>query len=101
MAVLELKGRRIHYEMAGCGRTPLVLLHGNFASWRWWQPVFERLPAPFVAYAPVMRGCNGSPSNLFDGFEISLLAEDLELFVDALGLRRFHLVAHSLGGAVA
>jgi len=34
----------IQYETAGSGKTVLFFLHGNFASWRWWQPVLEDLP---------------------------------------------------------
>jgi branched-chain amino acid transport system permease protein len=36
---------RIHYRVAGDGDITLVLLHGNFGSWRWWEPVLERLPS--------------------------------------------------------
>jgi pimeloyl-ACP methyl ester carboxylesterase len=92
----------IHYEEAGAGPNAFVLVHGNFASWRWWKPIFERLPAGYHAYAPDLRGCGqtagASPA---EGYDIQRLADDLLELVEALGLRSFHLVGHSLGGAVA
>ena len=34
---------RIHYVRSGSGTDPIVLLHGNFASWRWWSSALDRL----------------------------------------------------------
>jgi pimeloyl-ACP methyl ester carboxylesterase len=89
----------VHYDQAGQGRAALVLVHGNFASRRWWRPVLERLPPGLRAYAPEMRGCGDTRGR--GGYSIPDLARDLGGFVDALKLPRFHLVGHSLGGAVA
>jgi pimeloyl-ACP methyl ester carboxylesterase len=90
----------MHYETAGAGKAVLVLVHGNFASWRWWRSVLKRLPAGYCAYAPDLRGC-GDTGRPPDGHTIHQLTEDLHQFVKALKLPRFHLVGHSLGGAVA
>lgn len=92
----------IHFREAGAGPNVFVLVHGNFASWRWWKQVLHRLPPGFRAYAPDLRGCGdtaGDGSSVAYG--IPQLADDLLEFVEALGLRSFHLVGHSLGGAVA
>lgn len=90
----------IHYELAGWGETALVLVHGNFASWRWWRPVLDRLPPGYRAFAPDLRGC-GDTDRPPDGYTIEQLAADLADFTRALDLPPFHLVGHSLGGAVA
>ncbi len=90
----------IHYESAGSGDTVLVLLHGNLASWRWWQPILDRLPAGHRAYAPDLRGF-GETRRRRGGYSIHSLAEDLYEFVAPLGLPAFHLVGHSLGGVAA
>jgi pimeloyl-ACP methyl ester carboxylesterase len=90
----------MHYETAGAGEGVLVLVHGNFASWRWWRPVLDRLPGGYCAYAPDLRGC-GDTDRPPDGYSIPQLAADLHAFVSALGVSGFHLVGHSLGGAVA
>jgi len=47
-----------------------------------------------------MRGCRGTPGGSGE-YSVESLALDLEAFSVALGLTRFHLVGHSLGGAVA
>ena len=93
----------IHYQQAGSGPHLFVFVHGNFASWRWWKPIFDRLPADFRAVAPDLRGCGdtGTGGATASSFGVPRLAADLELLVQALDLPRFHLVGHSLGGAVA
>jgi len=53
-----------------------------------------------LRYALDMRGC-GDTDRPESGYTIEKLAQDLFGFVTALGIFRFHLVAHSLGGAVA
>jgi pimeloyl-ACP methyl ester carboxylesterase len=105
MPFLDTPRLRIHYEEAGSGPEVFVLVHGNFASWRWWKPVLERLPAGRRAVALDLRGCGensgGAPDESRSAYGIPQLADDLAGFVDALDLRAFHLVGHSLGGAVA
>ncbi len=100
MPFVQTQKLNIHYEVAGTGKVVLVLVHGNFASWRWWRPVLERLPSGYSAYAPDLRGCGDSdrPRN---GHNIRRLASDLHEFAGALSLTPFHLVGHSLGGSVA
>jgi pimeloyl-ACP methyl ester carboxylesterase len=105
MPFLDTPRLRIHYEEAGSGPEVFVLVHGNFASWRWWKPVLERLRPGWRAYAPDLRGCGETPGGAVgddrSAYGIPQLAEDLAGFVDGLGLGAFYLVGHSLGGAVA
>ncbi|HOD35903.1 MAG TPA: alpha/beta hydrolase [Syntrophales bacterium] len=100
MPFLDVPGLKIHYEIGGSGKKVLVLLHGNFGSWRWWQPVLKRLPENCRAYAPDLRGC-GETGRPGVGHSVEQLASDLYAFSRGLGLPAFHLVGHSLGGAVA
>src|SRR5918911_1694474 len=102
MALVDASGLQIHYEAAGLGPNVFLLVHGNFASWRWWKPVFERLPPGFRAYAPDLRGCGETTGCAAgDDYSIPQLSSDLSAFAEALELRSFHLVGHSLGGAIA
>jgi pimeloyl-ACP methyl ester carboxylesterase len=100
MPFVKLPKLTIHYELAGMGENVLVLLHGNFASWRWWRPTLERLPPGCRAYAPSLRGC-GDTDHPQRGYTIEQLADDLYEFATRLRLAHFHLIGHSLGGAVA
>jgi len=95
-----------HYRTHGdADGLPMLLLHGSFASSRWWEPFFAILPDEIYAIAPDLRGCGGSgrndEGNEDVGYEISDQAEDVAAFVDALGLTDFDLVGHSSGGAIA
>ena len=90
---------RFHYESAGTGKTAAVLLHGNFATARWWQPILARPPRGFTIYAPTLRGFGETTGAR--ARSVHELAEDIRELARTLGLRRFHLVGHSLGGAVA
>jgi len=98
----RVKVGRLQVEYAEVGQGPrnVLLLHGNFATWRWWAPVLERLPEGVRALAPTMLGCPGTRGPA-DPRSIEALARDAAAFARAKGLRRFHLVGHSLGGAIA
>ncbi len=100
MPFVQTPNLRIHYRTAGAGDKTLLLLHGNFASWRWWQPVLENLPRNHHAYAVDLRGCGGTERPGY-GHNIETLAADAEAFATALELPPLHVVGHSLGGAVA
>jgi len=78
----------------------MLLLHGSFASSRWWEPFFAILPDEIYAIAPDLRGCGGSDRS-DDGYEIHEQAADVAAFAEALGLDDFDLVGHSSGGAIA
>ena len=79
---------------------PLLLLHGSYATGRWWEPFLEVLPESLLAVAPDLRGC-GLSDKPESGYAIEAQAEDIRQLVDVLGWRDFDLVGHSTGGAVA
>lgn len=61
----------------------------------------HRLPeGEYHSYAPDTRGC-GLTDKPDQGHSIEQFAEDVEAFADALNLKEFTLVGHSLGGATA
>lgn len=78
----------------------MLLVHGSFASSRWWEPLCAVLPPAIRAVAPDLRGCGGS-SKSESGYAIGEQAADLHAFVDAIGLDDFDLVGHASGGAIA
>lgn len=78
---------------------PVLLVHGSFATGRWWEPAMELLPDSLYIVAPDLRGCGLSDKPEF-GYEIESQAEDVHQLVEALGLRDIDLVGHSTGGAV-
>lgn len=90
----------MHYETGGEGKDVFLLLHGNYASWRWWIPVLKNAPEGYRVYAPDLRGC-GDSDRPEEGYTIARHAEDINQLIHALHLPRLHLVGHSLGGCVA
>jgi pimeloyl-ACP methyl ester carboxylesterase len=100
MPFADLSRFKMHYECAGEGPARLVLVHGNFASWRWWLPLLLNPPPGYRLFAPEMRGY-GDSEHTAGGYDIETFADDLNEFAAGLHLNRFHLVGHSLGGAVA
>jgi pimeloyl-ACP methyl ester carboxylesterase len=100
MPFISLPDIKIHYERAGDGKTAVVLVHGNIASWRWWLSVLENPPAGCTVYAPDMRGF-GESEHPEGGYTIEQFATDLDAFVNEMALDHILLVGHSLGAAVA
>jgi len=79
MPFVQTRALNIHYKLAGDGDNVVVLIHGNFASWRWWQPVLDRLPFSYRAYAPDLRGC-GDTDHPRNGYTFENLSNDLHNF---------------------
>lgn len=79
---------------------PLLLLHGSYASSRWWTHFCAALPDEIYAVAPDLRGC-GQSDKPDHGYAIAEQADDLAALLDALGWESCHLMAHSSSGAIA
>ena len=97
----DVNGQRLHY--ASEGRGPLVMfVHGFPEFWYAWQGQLAEFGRDHHAVAPDMRGYNLSskPKDVKD-YAVPLLVEDLAALADHLGARKFTLVAHDWGGAVA
>jgi pimeloyl-ACP methyl ester carboxylesterase len=77
----------------------VVLIHGLGASSRWWFPLFPELTtAQFRVLAPDLPGFGASPGPLTG---IPQAARAVAAAIDRMGLAKFFLVGHSMGGAVA
>jgi branched-chain amino acid transport system permease protein len=90
-----------HYRQHGdSDGLPMLLVHGSYATSRWWEPLLSLLPNEILAVAPDLRGAGGT-SRAPTGYAIDEQADDLAAFVDALDWYDFDLVGHSSGGAIA
>jgi pimeloyl-ACP methyl ester carboxylesterase len=98
---LEANGLRVGYEAHGAG-PPLVMLHGAGSAgredWAAQVPLFSKA---FRLYIPDARGHGTTKWDVRDGFSYEILVQDLEAFVDALGLATFHLIGFSMGAMTA
>ena len=96
---IEVDGLQIAFERAGDG-PPLVLLHGVLGDSREWRPQLDALSDEFTVVAWDAPGC-GRSSDPPASFRLPDFADCLAGFVDALGLRRPHVLGLSFGGGLA
>ncbi|MBO0493899.1 alpha/beta hydrolase [Pseudomonas sp. Marseille-Q1929] len=80
---------------------PLVLLHGLRAYAQTWESLVQSLGPGYCIYALDQRGRGLSDWASPDTYHTQSYVEDLEDWVAHLGLARFVLLGHSLGGANA
>lgn len=93
---------RVHVLTSGpADGVPVLFVHGNASSSTYWEETMLALPAGFRALAPDLRGYGDSEDKLVDATRgCGDWVDDLLALADRLGLDRFHVVGHSLGGAV-
>lgn len=101
MPFVTTNGAKIYYETHGARGEPLVLVHGytgDITDWRHQIPEFSKSHRVLVmdhrghgrSEAPADRGC----------YTIETMADDVEAVAEEAGFARFHLLGHSMGGAV-
>ncbi|HYA99411.1 MAG TPA: alpha/beta hydrolase, partial [Ktedonobacteraceae bacterium] len=93
----------VTYLEAGNGSTPIILIHGNCSSSHYFQDFMLALAAKgqFTIYAPDMRGYGDSEVLPVDATRgVRDFSDDLDAFVQAVGLNAFHLLGWSLGGNI-
>ncbi len=99
---VKVNGVRLHVVSAGKG--PLILfLHGFPEFWYEWKNQLTEFGKDHHAVAPDLRGYNTSdkPADL-DQYRMSVLVEDIRQLADHFSHhKKFVLVAHDWGGAVA
>ena len=101
MPTIRANDLEIAYEVTGSG-PPLVMLHGASSSGHEsFAAQIGPLAETFRAYLPDARGHGGTRWDVRDGFRAEWLVDDLEAFVDALGLGTFHLLGYSMGAMTA
>jgi pimeloyl-ACP methyl ester carboxylesterase len=87
------------YRRAGTGPA-LLLVHGYLGGAAQWQNEIERLSDSFDVIAPDLPGYgNAAAAGCID--RIEGFADHLAGLVDELGIKRFCLLGHSMGGMIA
>ncbi len=83
----------------GAGEPVLVFLHYFGGSSETWTAVIDRLADSARCVAPDLRGFGESEA--VGQYAMADYADDLEGMVEALGLTRYIVVGHSMGGKIA
>jgi pimeloyl-ACP methyl ester carboxylesterase len=85
----------------GSGGLPVVFVHSLAGNSTHWSNQLEHLRRTRRAVALDLRGHGRSEPPKDSTYTIAAIAGDIATVVDTLGLDRFVLVGHSLGGGVA
>ncbi|WP_426996990.1 alpha/beta fold hydrolase [Pseudarthrobacter sp. N5] len=99
---IQVEGTTLSYLRSGDDASPpLLLLHGTFWS-RVWLPVLPALGTARRCIALDLPGfgCSGGELDIAHA-TVPALAETVLAAADALGLERFDLAGHDIGGGIA
>jgi pimeloyl-ACP methyl ester carboxylesterase len=93
---------RLHVDDGGLGGVPVVFVHSFAGNTTHWAAQLTHLRSMRRALAIDLRGHGRSdPPADTTGWAVDSLAADLAAAADGLGLDRFVLVGHSMGGSAA
>jgi pimeloyl-ACP methyl ester carboxylesterase len=92
----------MHVLMSGAADAiPVLFIHGNASSATYWEEIMLKLPREYRGIAPDLRGYGDTEDKLIDATRgYGDWADDLMALTRALSLSRYHVVGHSLGGAL-
>ena len=89
---------KLFYRKYGSG-PPLIILHGLYGSSDNWVSMAKSISDSFTVFLPDQRNHGLSPHS--DIHDYDSMKEDLYELADELGLDRFFLAGHSMGGKTA
>ena len=99
-ALAELPGTRLGYWDTGGAGEPVIFLHpasGSALIWLYQQPVFAKAGYRVIGYSR-RNYYNSDPA---PDDNPGTASEDLQKFIEFLGLDKFHAVSSAAGGSVA
>src|SRR3954468_20516517 len=99
MAIAEVNGQRLYYEVQGDGE-PLLCVAGLTCDTLVWIPQIQAFAAAHRTV--IFDNRDAGQSSMADGgYEIADMARDALALADHLDLDTFHLLGVSMGGAIA
>lgn len=78
---------------------PLMILHGLYGSSDNWVTIAGKLASSFTVYLPDLRNHGNSPHS--DVHDYDAMSNDIIELAGDIGLSKFFLAGHSMGGKVA
>jgi len=101
MPTTTVNGVRLHYELHGDTGEPLVLVHGYTGDVTDWKFQIAEFSRGYRVLVMDLRGHGRSeaPADR-SAYTIPAMSSDVEALVDEVGFAKYHLVGHSMGGAV-
>jgi len=98
MPHITINGAEQYYQVHGDSHDiPIVLIHGStIGSHTDWDSVLPMLAKHYKVFAPDCRG-HGRSNNPDMSFSFRELADDIAMFVRAMGYEKAHIIDHSNG----
>ena len=90
-----------YVEMGQAEGDPVILLHGHTDSSRTWSMTAQELAKDFHLYILDQRGSGDTDAPDNRAYSTLLFANDVNAFMDAVGLEKAHIVGHSMGSHIA
>jgi len=82
--------------------TPVLFIHGNASCSTYWEETMLALPEQYHAIAPDLRGYGDTEDKRIDARRgLGDWLDDLQALLEELGVEKYHLVGHSMGGTIA
>ncbi|MCP3941832.1 MAG: alpha/beta hydrolase [Desulfobacteraceae bacterium] len=95
----DISGNKIVYYSQGKGE-PIVLIHGITTYSFIWQKIVPLLIKKYNVISLDLPGCGDSDKPLNTDYSIKNHAMLFNEFVTKIGLEKFHMVGHDLGGGI-
>ena len=89
---------KLFYRKYGAG-PPLIILHGMYGFSDNWVSIAKTLATSFTIYLPDQRNHGQSDHNKLHDYQC--MSNDLHEMVNEIGLKKFFLAGHSMGGKTA
>lgn len=99
MPIIKANNINMYYELYGAGE-PLVLISGFATDHLAWRAVVNDFAKHYQVLLFDNRGAGQTDTPDMD-YSVELFAADTMALCDALGLKKPHIVGHSMGGMIA
>ncbi len=98
---MSKKISNIFVDDGGAGSVPVVFVHSLAGNTQQWSAQLSHVRTTRRAVAFDLRGHGQSLPPANGDYAIDSMAQDIQIVIDQLGIQRFILVGHSMGGSVA
>ncbi len=101
MPYATINGIKLYYELQGDSGEPLVLVHGytgDITDWRHQLPAFAQSHRVLIVDNRG-HGQSEAPADR-SAYTVEQMASDVQVLAREVGFERFHLLGHSMGGAI-
>jgi pimeloyl-ACP methyl ester carboxylesterase len=102
MPTASINGVELYYEVHGERGEPLVLVHGytgDITDWRHQLPEFSKTHRVLIMDHRGHGRSQAPPDR--SSYSMRQMADDVEALIALAGFERYHLLGHSMGGAIA